>query len=629
MWTRVHIKAGQRLTIGKMVSSVGCRSYLGVYGGFLNVAEWFGSKATCPMVCVGGYQGRQLRSGDLLRVVQASELQDAPPTISIPDSLRPQYTEHWDVQAMAGPYESGYLLPEDIEMLYSTTWEISHNAARGGIRLIGPRPKWARSDGGQGGSHASNVIEYGYPLGGLNWTGDEPVIFPVDCPDFGGFVCSLTVIKGDFWKVGQLRAGNTLRFHKVSLEDALKTRRDNIAYVESISTALSSGTFEGIPCFASEPVKSSTAPGPALVRMLEKSSARPLVSYRQGGDDYLLIDYAEGSFDLNNKCRVTALNRALNADGAKYAMGKAGPLLCTVGLGNSLMIYYDGLKLPQADLIDYLVSLEDRLGDLSAIKVANRTFKLPLTFEHKKLTDAIERYMANQRPYASYLPDTFKFVAENNGISVENFKKLWLKAEFVIIGVGFFMALPEALPADPRHRLSAPKMNPSRTFTPEGTVSWGGSCLAIYPVDSPGGYMTTGMTIPGVDALGYKLGFSADRPWMFEDMDVITFYEVTEEAYDMEMGLFRSGRYQFKFEDSTFDMKSHNELLKSVEDEVAAMKIRQKQYQEKMVDLERSLLDKWAREKAASSIPMDSIQTLLDGKPYSTYSKCVLSNNDS
>lgn len=42
-------------------------------------------------------------------------------------------------------------------------------------------------------------------------------------------------------------------------------------------------------------------------------------------------------------------------------------------------------------------------------------------------------------------------------------------------------------------------MNPSRVFTLEGQVSWGGSCMALYNVESPGGYQLTGLTIPGVD----------------------------------------------------------------------------------------------------------------------------------
>lgn len=614
MWQRVRISAGQRLTIGKTLSNSGCRSYLAVYGGFLNVAEWFGSKATVPMTLVGGYQGRPLRTGDLLRIVDTipPEL-EASPTLSIPDVLLPKYTEEWDLQVMHGPYCEGYLAPEDIELWYNTAWEVSHNSARGGVRLLGPRPKWARADGGDGGSHPSNVIEYGYPMGGVNFTGDEPVLFPNDCPDFGGFVCPFTVVKADYWKMGQLRAGNKVRFHQVSLESALEYRRQSEAFVQSIVEGLSSGTFDKVKGLANIVATTPSTPQPAIVRSLEETASRPKVTYCQGGEDYLLVDYGDGSFDINHKCRTTALKRKLKTSTGPIRFSATGEgIYNTVCIGNSMMIYYNGLVIPQSQLLDYLVSLEDELGDLSSIMMPNRTFVLPVTFTHQRLKECIERYMANQRPTASYLPDTFRFVAENNGITVEEYRKLWLTAEFVCVGVGFFMALPECLPADPRQRLNAPKMNPSRTFTPEGTISWGGSCLAIYPVDSPGGYMMAGMTIPGVDTLGYKKGFSQDKPWLFEDMDVITFEEVTEEEYDRQMALFRSGRYDFKIEETTFDMGAHNKMLKEVEEEANAIKQKQKQFQEKMVKLEKELLAKWDAERKASGVSVDAIQALLD-----------------
>lgn len=126
--------------------------------------------------------------------------------------------------------------------------------------------------------------------------------------------------------------------------------------------------------------------------------------------------------------------------------------------------------------------------------------------------------------------------------------------------------------------------------------------------------MMTGMTIPGVDTLGYKKSFSQDKPWLFEDMDVITFEEVSEEEYDTQMALFRSGRYEYKVKDTAFDMRAHNELLERVAGEAEAMRQRQKEYQEKMVKLERELLAKWDAEKKARGVPVDTIQALLDGK---------------
>jgi allophanate hydrolase subunit 1 len=41
---------------------------------------------------------------------------------------------------------------------------------------------------------------------------------------------------------------------------------------------------------------------------------------------------------------------------------------------------------------------------------------------------------------------------------------------------------------DPRCFLTAPKYNPPRTWTPQGTVGMGGASTAIYPVATPGGY---------------------------------------------------------------------------------------------------------------------------------------------
>lgn len=235
MWTRVKIDAGQKLKIGKTTGG-GCRSYLAVYGGFPEVAEYFGSKSTSPLVAIGGYQGRALAPGDLLRTV--AELPKDFEPVSLPERLRPIYTSHWEIKAMVGPHDEGYLLPEDIEMIYSTEWKISHNASRSGIRLVGPVPKWARKDGGEGGAHPSNLIEYGYPVGTLNWTGDDPCIFPVDCPNFGGFVSSTTVIRAEWWKLGQLKAGNTLRYVRVSLKDALKKRKRNDAFLDKVEEAI-------------------------------------------------------------------------------------------------------------------------------------------------------------------------------------------------------------------------------------------------------------------------------------------------------------------------------------------------------------------------------------------------------
>jgi hypothetical protein len=205
-------------------------------------------------------------------------------------------------------------------------------------------------------------------------------------------------------------------------------------------------------------------------------------------------------------------------------------------------------------------------------------------------------------------------VAENNGMTIDQLKQLFLTVETVVIGVGFFLALPQTLPADPRHRISCPKMNPSRTFTPEGTFSWGGTAIAIYATDSPGGYMPTGMTIPGVDIFGHKAGFTPDRPWLFEDMDVITFYEVTTEEYDAKMLQFKAGTYQFEYTESFFDVGAHNKLLADTKEEVKLLSVKRADAQSRMLLLEKELLAQWDQERQAGAVSLDSVKSLLEGK---------------
>ena len=287
MWERITIKPGQRMKIGKTTGG-GCRCYLAIYGGLPSVAEWFGSKATSPGVGVGGYQGRQLAQGDLLAITK-----DIPEYLSkslkLPERLVPQYPSHWDLLAMPGPFDEGYLTDEDVEMIYNTRWRVSHNAARGGIRLIGPKPKWARSDGGEGGAHPSNVPEYGYPVGSLNWTGDDPCLFPVDCPDFGGFVSSTTIIKAEHWRMGQMKAGDTMQYLRVSLKDAVIARKRLNKFIDDIGKACSGeGDFAGIDTldYSNMPTSLTLSSfsetfGKAIVHYIEEKGSQPRTRYRQ------------------------------------------------------------------------------------------------------------------------------------------------------------------------------------------------------------------------------------------------------------------------------------------------------------------------------------------------------------
>lgn len=138
--------------------------------------------------------------------------------------------------------------------------------------------------------------------------------------------------------------------------------------------------------------------------------------------------------------------------------------------------------------------------------------------------------------------------------------------------------------------------------------------MGLYNIESPGGYQLIGLSIPGADILGSKNGYSLDRPWLFEDFDQLTFYEVGEEEYEEQLALFHSGRYEYQWEEVTFDMAEHNELLRRTKAEVELIRKKQKEGQEAMSKVEKELMDQWTEEKARGKMPVNKVEALLNGE---------------
>lgn len=123
--------------------------------------------------------------------------------------------------------------------------------------------------------------------------------------------------------------------------------------------------------------------------------------------------------------------------------------------------------------------------------------------------------------------------------------------------------------------------------------------------------MNTGLSIPSADILGFKNSYSLEKPWLFDDFDQITFYEVSNEEYQELIQTFRSGRYEYEYEDAEFDMKEHNKLLKETADEVKEIRRKQREAQAEMDKVEKEMLEKWNREKEEGKVSVDTVEELL------------------
>lgn len=78
---------------------------------------------------------------------------------------------------------------------------------------------------GDAGLHPSNIHDTAYCVGALDFTGDTPILLGPDGPSLGGFVCPVTVARGDRWKLGQLRPGDTVRLVPVRADHARRRPR--------------------------------------------------------------------------------------------------------------------------------------------------------------------------------------------------------------------------------------------------------------------------------------------------------------------------------------------------------------------------------------------------------------------
>ena len=138
-----------------------------------------------------------------------------------------------------GPHGApDFFTPDDIEMFFSTAWKVHHHSDRTGIRLIGPKPAWARPDGGEAGLHPSNIHDNAYAIGTVDFTGDMPVILGPDGPSLGGFVCPATIVQAELWKMGQLKPGDLVRFRAISRSQAAEMEEQMEACIAELTGSL-------------------------------------------------------------------------------------------------------------------------------------------------------------------------------------------------------------------------------------------------------------------------------------------------------------------------------------------------------------------------------------------------------
>ena len=542
------IRPGQVLKIGRVIEA-GLRGYLLFQGG-LDMPAYLGSRSTFTLGGFGGHAGRNLTAGDALRLVPAV----ATTAPALAENLWPETTKAWTIRVLPGPHGApDFFTPADVAMIGGTDWKVHYNSNRTGVRLVGPKPEWARRDGGEAGLHPSNIHDNAYAIGAVDFTGDMPIILGPDGPSLGGFVCPFVIIEADLWKAGQLAPGDTVRFAVVNDATAAEALEAQEALIANLAAS---------PEPASPPVDEQASP---ILHELPQDGHRSRVLYRRQGDQHLLVEYGPIVLDLELRLRIHALLLDLQAQALE------GVIDLTPGI-RSLQVHYDSRRLTQAKLLEILVAAEDRLGGLDDFEILSRVVHLPLSWKDPAIYQTIDKYMQAVRDDAPWCPDNIEFIRRVNGLnSIEDVKRIVFDASYLVMGLGdVYLGAPVATPVDPRHRLVTTKYNPARTWTPPNVVGIGGAYMCIYGMEGPGGYQLFGRTIQVWNTWRQTEAFTDGKPWLLRFFDQIRFFPVSADELTEWRRDFPLGRRQIRIEEETFRLSDYRKMLAEEADSIAA-----------------------------------------------------------
>jgi len=548
----LSIAAGDVVKIGR-IEGAGARVYLAVAGG-IDSPEYLGSASTFTLGKFGGPFGRALLPGDVLGIKEVKGW-DIPVPLSFPQEdrtgmSRPLISHEWKIGVLYGPHGSpDFFLDEDIDTFFATSWEVHYNSARTGVRLIGPKPKWARTDGGEAGLHPSNLHDNAYAIGAVDFTGDMPVILGPDGPSLGGFVCPVVVVDAELWKLGQLRPGDRITFIPVD-ETWAAARQQEV-----------SDFLAGKIQMLSDPAESSR--GSCFIDSFGEGDDAIVV--RRAGDRYLLIEFGPHHLDLKLRFKVHVVYEWLKEQQV------FGIIDLTPGI-RSLQIHFDPSLISRSDLWGKIREGILSLPPLDQIEVPTRIVHLPLSWDDPSTKEAIRRYMQSVRPDAPWCPSNLEFIRRINGLSsIADVYKIFFDASYLVMGLGdVYLGAPVATPLDPRHRMVTTKYNPARTWTPENAVGIGGAYLCIYGMEGPGGYQFTGRTIPVWNRWRKTEDFQ--QPWLLRFFDQLRFYPVSPEELLRLRDDVPLGRHKLEIEEKTFRFAEYEAFLAEHATEISAFR---------------------------------------------------------
>jgi antagonist of KipI len=213
LWSSYFVRAGWMIRLNK--TDHGMWAYLAMTGG-VQTQPTLGSRSTYLRGAFGGYQGRPLQAGDIIRTGNPRSAHGLAAR-TLPEENRPDYQAHPIIDVIMGPQTNSFSA-ESIETFLSSEYSISLTSDRMGYRLAGP--VLTRQDN-------TELISEGMTFGAIQVPSDgQPIVMMADGPTTGGYPKIGTVANADLPLLAQCVPNNSrIRFRETTVEKAQKKYR--------------------------------------------------------------------------------------------------------------------------------------------------------------------------------------------------------------------------------------------------------------------------------------------------------------------------------------------------------------------------------------------------------------------
>ncbi|WP_213768911.1 allophanate hydrolase subunit 1 [Caballeronia sp. dw_19] len=279
--------------------------------------------------------------------------------------------------------------------------------------------------------------------------------------------------------------------------------------------------------------------------------------FSPAGDSFIEVELGnEMSFDLNVKVQALAhAIREAQIDGVIELVPELA----------SLLVSYDPDRIAYDDVVMEIRSIFGQQSGDGVLDMPSRLFYVPLYYFDPWTQECVADY---RKTYPEKLPDP-ELLCQANGLADRAaLQRMHSGTEYWVAALGFWPGLCSLMPLDPRNRLSAPKYNPPRGWTPKGTIGVGGGLTSMYPDRTPGGYQIFARTPMPIWDKDQRLASFKDSLALFRPGDRVSFTPIGREEYDFIESKVNDGTYQHPMIDyQVFSVARYRDWLSGLDKE--------------------------------------------------------------